>query len=316
LIFNIEPKNGVSIYNCEKQKHGLENVLDKTIIKDCLKAINKKEKVNLNYKIFNTNRTVGAMLSGEIAQKYGHRGLPENTINIKFQGSAGQSFGAWLVNGVVMTLEGDANDYVGKGLSGGVIIIKPKKNSLLKAEENIIAGNTLLYGAINGECFLNGIVGERFAVRNSGATSVVEGCGDHGCEYMTGGITVILGKTGRNFAAGMSGGIAYVYDEEENFKERCNKSMVELKNLSNIQIERNVTSSEISNDLLSFDELRLKKIIKKHVQLTNSAKGKLIIQNWEKVISKFIKITPIEYKKALQNLKLNKVNQKIKIAGE
>ena len=193
--------------------------------------------------------------------------------------------------------------------------IKPKKNSLLKAEENIIAGNTLLYGAIKGECFLNGVVGERFAVRNSGAISVVEGCGDHGCEYMTGGIAVILGKTGRNFAAGMSGGIAYVYDEEGNFQERCNKSMVELKNLSNIQIERNIASSEILNNLLNFDELRLKKIIKKHIQLTNSSKGKFIIQNWEEVISKFVKITPVEYKKALQNLKGNKFSQKIKIAG-
>ncbi len=315
LIFNIEPRKGVNIFNSEKQNHGLEKVLDRKIIKDCLNAIIKKEKVNLNYKIFNINRTVGAMLSGEIAKRYGHKGLPQNTININFQGSAGQSFGAWLVNGVVIKLEGDANDYVGKGLSGGVIIIKPKKNSLLKAEENIIAGNTLLYGAINGECFLNGVVGERFAVRNSGAISVVEGCGDHGCEYMTGGIAIVLGKTGRNFAAGMSGGIAYVYDEEENFRERCNKSMVELNNLSNLQIERNISSSEILNNLLNFDELRLKKIIKRHVQLTNSSKGKFIIQNWEKVISKFVKITPVEYKKALQNIKGSKINQKIKVTG-
>ena len=172
-----------------------------------------------------------------------------------------------------------------------------------------------MYGAINGECFLNGVVGERFAVRNSGAISVVEGCGDHGCEYMTGGIAIVLGKTGRNFAAGMSGGIAYVYDEEENFRERCNKSMVELNNLSNIQIERNISSSEILNNLLNFDDLRLKKIIKRHVQLTNSSKGKFIIQNWEKVISKFVKITPVEYKKALQNIKGGKINQKIKVAG-
>ncbi len=316
LIYNVVPKKGVKIFNCEFQNHGLENVLDKKLILDCLSAFEKNEKVFLQYKIFNVNRAVGAMLSGEVCKKFGHSGLTENSININFEGSAGQSFGAWLAHGITIKLEGDANDYVGKGLSGGIIAINPKKNSILLAEENIIAGNTLLYGAISGECYLNGVVGERFAVRNSGATAVVEGCGDHGCEYMTGGIVIILGKTGRNFAAGMSGGIAYVFDDEDNFRESCNMSMVELKSLSNIKIKRNVKSYEISRDLLSFDELRLKQIIKKHVKLTHSKKGKFIINNWEKMISKFVKITPIEFRKALQSTRNVKENEVIKVAGE
>ncbi len=316
LIFNVIPKNEAKTYNCEYQNHGLEKVLDQKLIIDCVTSIEKKNKVNLNYKIYNINRSVGAMLSGKIARKYGHKGLPENTINLNFIGSAGQSFGAWLSKGITMKLEGDANDYVGKGLSGGIIAIKPRKNSILCAEENIIAGNTILYGAISGECYLNGVVGERFAVRNSGAIAVVEGCGDHGCEYMTGGITIILGGTGRNFAAGMSGGIAYVLDEKEDFFEKINMSMVEIKNLTSFPVKRNIKPYEITSDLLNFDEVRLKKIIKKHIQLTNSLKGKFIIENWDKMISKFVKITPVEYKNALENRKVTNQNEEIKVAGE
>ncbi|MAQ07561.1 MAG: glutamate synthase large subunit [SAR116 cluster bacterium] len=316
LIFNVIPKNGQSVYNCETQNHGLEKVLDKKLILDCLTSIEKKTKVNLNYKIYNINRSVGAMLSGQIAKQHGHKGLPENTININFEGSAGQSFGAWLSKGVTMKLEGDANDYVGKGLSGGIIIIKPSKSSIISAEENIIAGNTLLYGSISGECYLNGVVGERFAVRNSGAIAIAEGCGDHGCEYMTGGVVVILGDTGRNFSAGMSGGIAYVFDEGDDFYEKCNRSMVEIKKMTSLPVNRDISEEDIENDLLNYDEARLKKILQKHIKYSNSVKAKTIIDNWEKMLSKFVKITPIEYRKALENKDIIKLKEKIKVAGE
>ena len=316
LIFNVVPKNGQSVYNSETQNHGLEKVLDKKLILDCLTSIEKKTKVNLNYKIYNINRSVGAMLSGQIAKQHGHKGLPENTININFEGSAGQSFGAWLSKGVTMKLEGDANDYVGKGLSGGIIIIKPSKSSIISAEENIIAGNTLLYGAISGECYLNGVVGERFAVRNSGAIAIAEGCGDHGCEYMTGGVVVILGDTGRNFSAGMSGGIAYVFDEGDDFYEKCNRSMVEIKKMTSLPVNRDISEEDIENDLLNYDEARLKKILQKHIKYSNSVKAKTIIDNWEKMLSKFVKITPIEYRKALENKDIIKLKEKIKVAGE
>ena len=316
LIFNVIPKNGQSVYNCETQNHGLEKVLDKKLILDCLTSIEKKTKVNLNYKIYNINRSVGAMLSGQIAKQHGHKGLPENTININFEGSAGQSFGAWLSKGITMKLEGDANDYVGKGLSGGIIIIKPSKSSIISAEENIIAGNTLLYGSISGECYLNGVVGERFAVRNSGAIAIAEGCGDHGCEYMTGGVVVILGDTGRNFSAGMSGGIAYVFDEGDDFYEKCNRSMVEIKKMTSLPVNRDISEEDIENDLLNYDEARLKKILQKHIKYSNSVKAKMIIDNWEKMLSKFVKITPIEYRKALENKDIIKLKEKIKVAGE
>ena len=215
-----------------------------------------------------------------------------------------------------MKLEGDANDYVGKGLSGGIIIIKPSKSSIISAEENIIAGNTLLYGSISGECYLNGVVGERFAVRNSGAIAIAEGCGDHGCEYMTGGVVVILGDTGRNFSAGMSGGIAYVFDEGDDFYEKCNRSMVEIKKMTSLPVNRDISEEDIENDLLNYDEARLKKILQKHIKYSNSVKAKMIIDNWEKMLSKFVKITPIEYRKALENKDIIKLKEKIKVAGE
>jgi glutamate synthase (NADPH/NADH) large chain len=319
LIVPLSVDLGTKFYNCSSQNHQLEKALDNILIDKCANAINKRQAVELDLKIKNTNRTVGAMLSGKIAKKYGHEGLPKDTIKVKFVGSAGQSFGAWLSKGVTFNLEGDANDYVGKGLSGGKIAVYPHEKSSLVPQENIIAGNTLLYGAISGECYLNGIVGERFAVRNSGATAVVEGCGDHGCEYMTGGVVVILGKTGRNFAAGMSGGIAYILDEDKIFDRYCNKSMVDLELLSNNDIDNTDDEAEINSDLLNFDVARLKLIIKNHVKYTQSSKGKLILSEWDKYLPLFLKITPFEYKRALNDRK-NKLkadnNLSDRIAGE
>ena len=320
LIVPLSVDSKTKFYNCSSQNHQLEKALDNILIDKCINAINKKQSIELALNIKNTNRTVGAMLSGKIAKKYGHEGLPKDTIKVKFVGSAGQSFGAWLSKGITFNLEGDANDYVGKGLSGGKIAVYPHKKSSLIPEKNIIAGNTLLYGAISGECYLNGIVGERFAVRNSGATAVVEGCGDHGCEYMTGGVVVILGKTGRNFAAGMSGGIAYVLDEDKIFEGYCNKSMVDLELLSNNDDDID-DEVEINSDLLNFDVARLKLIIKNHVNYTESSKGKLILSKWDKYLPLFLKITPFEYKRALNDRK-NKLklkpdnNLSVRIAGE
>ncbi len=208
----------VAIYNTERQDHALDDVLDKTLIAQSRAAIEEKKPVKIELPIRNVDRTTGAMLSGEIAKRYGHAGLPEDTIWVNLKGSAGQSFGAWLAKGVTLDLEGEANDYVGKGLSGGRLIVRPPKDSSIVPEHSIIVGNTVLYGAIAGECYFRGIGGERFAVRNSGAIAVVEGTGDHGCEYMTGGVVVVIGPTGRNFAAGMSGGIAYVLDEVRRFR--------------------------------------------------------------------------------------------------
>ena len=254
------------------------------------------------------------MLSGIIAKKFGHKGLPKNTINIKFKGSAGQSFGAWLAHGINFSLEGDANDYVGKGLSGGSISIFPSLKSSLIASENIIVGNTVLYGAISGECFINGIAGERFAVRNSGATSVVEGCGDHGCEYMTGGSVVILGNTGRNFAAGMSGGIAYIYDKDNSFRNNCNMGMVSLEKILVNQENQKISEKQLKYEMLDFDEQRLKILISKTCQKTNSIIGKSIIKNWSSSLEKFIKVVPNDFKKVLkdqQNNKRKKVLKKV-----
>jgi glutamate synthase (NADPH/NADH) large chain len=204
-------------------------VLDRTLIKEAQAAIDRGAPVKIQAEIHNTDRSAGAMLSGVVAKTYGHTGLPHDTIHVSLKGTAGQAFGAWLARGVTFDLEGEGNDYVGKGLSGGRIIVKPPKNSGIVPEESIIVGNTVMYGAIEGECYFRGVAGERFAVRNSGAVAVVEGAGDHGCEYMTGGIVVVLGKTGRNFAAGMSGGVAYVLDEDGTFEKRCNMAMVELE---------------------------------------------------------------------------------------
>ncbi|HIP81387.1 MAG TPA: glutamate synthase subunit alpha, partial [Leucothrix mucor] len=262
--------------------------------------------VTIDIGIKNHNRTFGTMLSGRVAEKYGHKGLPDDTININVSGTAGQSFGAWVAKGVTLKLSGEGNDYVGKGLSGGKIIIHPPKNCKIEnADENIIVGNTVLYGAIAGEAYFNGVGGERFCVRNSGATAVVEGLGDHGCEYMTGGIVVCLGETGRNFAAGMSGGFAYVLDEKDNFDKLCNTEMVELNNL-----KADVGNVDI-DDVLQADEMRLKQLIESHVAHTGSKRGQRILDEWASYLPKFIKVMPVDYRNALEK----KANSKNKAAA-
>ena len=238
------------------------------------------------------------MLSGKIAELYGLKGLPEDTINCNFYGSAGQSFGAFLVKGISFRLEGDANDYLGKGLSGGKIVVVPPAGSILKAEENIIIGNTVLYGATKGDLFANGIAGERFCVRNSGAIAVAEGVGDHGCEYMTGGKVVILGKTGRNFGAGMSGGIAYVLDTDGDFPYYCNQDLVELSAISDYE-----------------DVKELQKIISSHLSYTKSTIAEEVLVKWDEYLPKFVKVLPLEYKKVLNEKKLREVNLKLRRAN-
>ena len=271
-------------------------VKDEEMIKAAQKAINNQEEVTLDYAIKNTDRAVGTMLSGVIAQKYGEEGLPDGTIKIKFKGSAGQSFGAFAVKGLDLRLEGETNDYFGKGLSGGRISILPpaRRSDDFKAEENIIAGNTGLYGATSGELYINGKVGERFGVRNSGAIAVIEGAGDHCCEYMTGGRVVVLGKTGRNFAAGMSGGVAYVYDPDHTFDYFCNMDMVELS-----LVEDSVSRKE------------LLELIRQHYLHTGSALAGRMLDDWHRYIEDFIQVVPIEYKRVLEEEKMKKLHEKI-----
>lgn len=283
-----------AIHHAGIQQHQIDDVKDITIIAQATEAIEKKDEVSLEYSIANTDRSVGAMLSGVIAGKHGEAGLPEKTLNIKFKGSAGQSFGAFLTNGVDFKLEGEANDYLGKGLSGGRIRVIPPMRSTFVAEDNTIAGNTLLYGATSGEVYINGRAGERFAVRNSGATAVVEGVGDHCCEYMTGGRVVVMGSTGRNFAAGMSGGVAYVWNKEGNFDYFCNMEMVELS---------------LIEDSRSRKELH--ELIRNHYFYTGSKLAKTMLDSWEKYVDQFIQIVPIEYKKVLQEEEMEKLQQKI-----
>ena len=274
-----------AIRHTAEQVHLTGHVKDQDIILHAMPAIEHRQEISLDYAIANTDRSVGAMLSGEIAKRYGNSGLPEHTLNIKFKGSAGQSFGAFLAHGVNFRLEGEANDYLGKGLSGGRISVMPPVRSTFVAENNTIAGNTLMYGATSGEVYINGRVGERFCVRNSGAIAVVEGVGDHGCEYMTGGRVVVLGPTGKNFAAGMSGGIAYVLDEGNDLYKRLNKEMV--------------SSSEITS---KYDVLELKSMIQEHVALTNSAKGKEVLDNFGEYLPKFKKIIPHDYERVLKTI--------------
>ena len=275
---------GTEFYKTMEQDHGLDMALDNELIRLSRLALETGDKVDIETEIINTNRVVGTMLSNEVAKRWKEAMLPEDTINIKLNGSAGQSLGAWLAKGITLTVEGDANDYVGKGLSGGKIIVYPPKNSSFKAEESVIAGNVNLYGATAGEAYFRGIVAERFAVRNSGAVAVAEGIGDHGCEYMTGGRVVILGKTGRNFGAGMSGGIAYVWDPEGDFPEQCNTGTFELEALASID-----------------DILELKAMIKKHFLYTDSPVAKSILDNWEQNLRHFAKVMPTDYKRVLDN---------------
>ena len=291
-------------YHVAGQDHGLVKALDHKLIAQARAAIDKGERVSFISPVKNVNRTVGAMLSGEIAKKYGHEGLPDDTIHIQLQGTAGQSAAAFLAHGITIDLVGEGNDYVGKGLSGGRIIVRPNTEFRGRAVDNIIAGNTVLYGAIAGEAFINGVAGERFAVRNSGAIAVVEGTGDHGCEYMTGGTVVVLGNTGRNFAAGMSGGIAYVYDPDGDFATRCNMAMVALEPvLTQAEQESSVARAHwhslLRGDLGQTDEAILKGLIERHFKYTGSTRARNLLDEWSTMRSKFVKVFPSEYKRAL-----------------
>ena len=280
--------DNTEVFHTQSQDHGLDKALDNVLISKSKHAIETGAKVTLEEKILNTNRVVGTMLSNEVAKIWEDKGLPEDTINIKLNGSAGQSFAAWLVKGITMTLEGDANDFVGKGLSGGKLIIYPPKNSSFKAENNILLGNVALYGATEGEAYFRGIAAERFCVRNSGATVVVEGIGDHGCEYMTGGKAIILGPTGRNFGAGMSGGEAFVYDPNKELERKCNLDTFELEELIN------------ENDLIG-----LKELIEKHYKYTDSEVAKNILNDWDNQIDNFVKVMPTDYKRVLEEMNLS-----------
>ena len=313
LFYKPKARKGESIYNSERQHHGLEAVLDRKLIELAKPALEDKKPVKEELEINNTNRTTGAMLSGEIAKRYGHAGLPEDTIWLTLKGTAGQSFGAWVANGVTLDLVGEGNDYVGKGLSGGKIIVRPDEKSGITPEKSIIVGNTVLYGAITGECYFRGVAGERFAVRNSGAIAVVEGTGDHGCEYMTGGIVIVLGPTGRNFAAGMSGGIAYVLDEAGDFEQRCNMSMVDLEPVeAEEEIMRKLSNQggdleshglvDVMSDMTSHDAERLHQLIEKHARYTNSARAQEILSDWASYLPKFRKVMPVEYRRALAEM--------------
>ena len=264
----------------------LADALDWALLSSCEPALGRREHVRLGpVLIRNVNRTVGGILSGEIARRFGSRGLPEGTVEISFQGSAGQSFAAWLAAGVTFSLRGETNDYAGKGLSGGVVSVRPPERARFRAEENMIVGNTVLYGATAGRAFFRGLAGERFAVRNSGALAVVEGVGDHGCEYMTGGRVVVLGRTGRNFAAGMSGGIAYVYDVDRGFEGRCNPELVDLEEL---------TSEE--------DVAEVRALITEHVGRTGSLVGRNVLASWGRAVERFVKVMPRDYRRALAEL--------------
>ncbi|MFC7515734.1 glutamate synthase-related protein [Herbaspirillum sp. GCM10030257] len=294
-------------YQVEEQDHGLENALDHKLIAQAKAAIEKGEKVSFISPVKNRNRTVGTMLSGEVAKKYGHEGLPDDTIHIQLQGTAGQSAGAFLAHGITLDLVGEGNDYVGKGLSGGRIIVRPNTEFRGWAVDNIIVGNTVLYGAIAGEAFFNGVAGERFAVRNSGAITVVEGTGDHGCEYMTGGTVVVLGSTGRNFAAGMSGGIAYVYDPDGDFAKKCNMSMVTLEPVlstaeQEAKIDRSIWHAATRGAEGQADEAILKGLIERHFKYTGSTRARNLLDDWANARSKFVKVFPTEYKRALGEL--------------
>ena len=303
----------VAIRNSERQNHGLEKVLDNKLIAIARAAIDQRKPVKAELEISNRDRATGAMLSGEIARKYGHAGLAEDTIWLTLNGTAGQSFGAWLAHGVTLDLVGEANDYVGKGLSGGKLIVRPNPASAIVPEESMIVGNTVLYGAITGECYFRGIAGERFAVRNSGAIAVVEGTGDHGCEYMTGGIVVVLGQTGRNFAAGMSGGIAYVLDEDGTFERKCNLAMIDLEPVAaEEEVMRRLANQggdlaahglvDVMQNMTAQDAERLHALISRHAHYTNSAKAKTILADWATWQPKFKKVMPVEYRRALAEM--------------
>ena len=284
-----KPHEDAGLYCMIDQDHGLDAALDHEIIRKAQPAVQKGQPVEIDLPVKNINRVVGTMLSHELAKAHQGKPLPDNTVHIRLRGSAGQSLGAWLYKGVTIELEGDANDYVGKGLSGGRLIIYPPANSSFVPEDNIIIGNTVLYGATDGEAFFRGVAAERFCVRNSGASTVVEGVGDHGCEYMTGGRVVVLGRTGRNFAAGMSGGIAYVWDPDDRFTPLCNPGMVDLEA---VEAEEDITE--------------LKTLIENHHRYTGSTVARNVLDNWEQSLSRFVKVMPTDYKRVLEQIKNQK----------
>ncbi|MBB3117417.1 glutamate synthase-related protein [Pseudoduganella violacea] len=305
IFYQPKAKEGMSIFHTEEQDHGLDRALDHKLVAQAKAALEKGERVSFISPVRNVNRTVGTMLSGEVVKRYGHAGLPDDTIHIQLQGTAGQSAAAFLAHGITLDLVGEGNDYVGKGLSGGRIIVRPNTEFRGWAVNNIIIGNTVLYGAIAGEAFFNGVAGERFAVRNSGATTVVEGLGDHGCEYMTGGTVVVLGATGRNFAAGMSGGIAYVYDPDGEFGRKCNLSMVSLEEVlpaAEQMVDKSTWHSQRRDGEPEADETILKRLIERHFKYTGSTRARLLLDNWAESRGKFIKVFPSEYKRALVEL--------------
>jgi glutamate synthase (NADPH) large chain len=322
LLYRAPVDPSVAQWNAERQNHGLEGALDHQLIAAAQPALDGAGPVRLELEVRNTNRTVGAMLSGEIARRFEHPGLPDDTISVRFTGVAGQSFGAFLAHGVTLDLTGDANDYVGKGLSGGRVIVQQPANVEREPTENIIVGNTVLYGAIAGEAYFQGVAGERFAVRNSGAVAVVEGVGDHGCEYMTGGVVVVLGQTGRNFAAGMSGGVAYVYDPDGRFGRLCNLAMVDLERLgppaSNTQgdeagrpRQRALGAHDSGmGDMLRFDAERLRILIERHLLHTDSARARMLLENWDLALTHFVKVMPKDYRRALTDLEAERLAAK------
>jgi glutamate synthase (NADPH) large chain len=314
LFVKPDMPGNVAIYNCEKQNHKIHDILDRKLIAQSQRALDGGAPVHIEMPIKNVDRTTGAMLSGAIAKRYGQEGLPHDTIVARFKGTAGQSFGAFLARGITFELDGDANDYVGKGLSGGRIVVRPPAESGIVPEESIIIGNTVLYGATEGECYFRGVAGERFAVRNSGAVAVIEGAGDHCCEYMTGGVVIVLGRTGRNFAAGMSGGVAYVLDEDGDFASRCNLAMVELEPMPgeedvNARIFHHARDLEahgvvdIMDDMSRFDAHRLHHLISRHARFTDSVIAAKILAEWKTWYPKFHKVMPVEYRRALNEMK-------------
>ena len=302
-----QPKVPVEVarYHCEQQDHGLVRALDHQLIAEAKSAIEVRDPIRLEHRIRNANRSVGAMLSGVVAKRYGHTGLPDDTLHVAFTGTAGQSFGAFLARGITFELQGACNDYVGKGLSGGRIVVYPDPESPARPEDNIVIGNTVMYGAIEGEGYFRGVAGERFCVRNSGATAVVEGAGDHCCEYMTGGTVVVLGRTGRNFAAGMSGGVAFVYDDDGTFARRCNLSMVSLE-----PVLEDVDQGKMEGELAlagkgrlrhagAADATLLRELIERHLRFTGSTRALSLLDDWDATRVKFVKVFPNEYKRAL-----------------
>ncbi|HEY5959826.1 MAG TPA: glutamate synthase-related protein, partial [Polyangiaceae bacterium] len=285
VLMRMDPQPGVDVYKTKEQDHGLESALDRRLIELCKPALESRTPVEATLPVRNLHRTIGAMLAGEVARRYGAEGLPSGTIKLQFSGSAGQSFGAFITHGMELTLVGDANDYVGKGMSGGVIAVRHALGTTFASDENILIGNTVLYGATGGKAFFGGVAGERFAVRNSGSTAVVEGVGDHGCEYMTGGCVVVIGSTGRNFAAGMSGGYAYVLDEQGNFAQKCNTELVDI------------------SPLMDNDAELLRSLLEEHVARTGSVKASRLLEHWTDTVARFVRIIPGEYRRVLEAMK-------------